>query len=68
MPNIFHITTRPAWDAAQAAGAYEAPSLASEGFIHMSAAHQVAKTANRRFRAPPTSCCCKSTRTGCTRR
>ncbi len=50
---ILHITTRPEWEAAQAAGAYEAPSLASEGFIHMSAPHQVARTANRRFRGTP---------------
>ena len=33
---IYHITTRDAWDAAQAAGEYEAPSLAEEGFIHCS--------------------------------
>ena len=37
MTVIFHLTTREAWAAAQAAGEYEAPSLAEEGFIHCSA-------------------------------
>ena len=34
---IYHLTGRDAWAAAQAAGEYEAPSLAEEGFIHCSA-------------------------------
>ena len=34
---IYHLTGRDAWAAAQAAGEYEAPSLADEGFIHCSA-------------------------------
>ena len=50
MPDIFHITTRAEWEAATAAGAYEAPSLATEGFIHLSESQQVQPTANRRFR------------------
>ena len=50
MPYIFHITTRAEWKAATAAGAYEAPSLATEGFIHLSEPEQVEPTANRRFR------------------
>ena len=37
MTVIYHITTAEAWAAAQAAGEYEAPSLADEGFIHCSA-------------------------------
>ena len=36
MTVIYHITTAGAWAAAQAAGEYEAPSLADEGFIHCS--------------------------------
>ena len=37
MSTIYHLTTREAWEGAQAAGVYEAPSLADEGFIHCSA-------------------------------
>ena len=37
MTIIYHLTGRDAWAAAQSAGAYEAPSLADEGFIHCSA-------------------------------
>jgi len=33
---IYHLTTREAWASAQAAGEYEAASLAEEGFIHCS--------------------------------
>ena len=36
MDIIYHLTSRDAWAAAQAAGEYEAPSLADEGFIHCS--------------------------------
>ncbi|MCY7304928.1 MAG: DUF952 domain-containing protein [Rhodoferax sp.] len=39
---IFHICSRAAADAAKASGSYRAPSLATEGFIHLSRAHQVA--------------------------
>lgn len=38
---IYHITTKQAWEAAQAKGYYEAPSLQAEGFIHCSKAEQV---------------------------
>jgi uncharacterized protein (DUF952 family) len=48
--HIFHITTSSAWDDARAAGAYVAPSLEREGFIHFSAADQVVGVANRAFR------------------
>jgi len=46
---IFHVTTRAAWEAAQRAGVYAAPSLESEGFIHFSQAHQVVAVANAFF-------------------
>ncbi|MCW2496457.1 DUF952 domain-containing protein [Jatrophihabitans sp.] len=48
--NIFHIVSAADWDAAVAAGSYEADSLATEGFIHFSYAEQVAATANRYYR------------------
>ncbi len=38
---IFHICTRAAAVAARLSGEYRAPSLDSEGFIHLSQAHQV---------------------------
>ena len=38
---IYHITSRAAWDDAQTAGEYRAESLDSQGFIHLSQAHQV---------------------------
>ena len=37
MTIIYHLTSSEAWAAAQAAGEYEAGSLADEGFIHCSA-------------------------------
>ena len=53
MPTIFHITKRDEWDRAKQAGTYEAPSLASEGFIHCSTSDQVVRTANRLFQGQP---------------
>lgn len=47
---IYHITSEQAWADAKAQGNYTADSLASEGFIHCSEAHQVAWVANQRFR------------------
>jgi uncharacterized protein (DUF952 family) len=38
---IYHVTTKENWQNAIAAGAYEAPSLHTEGFIHNSTAEQV---------------------------
>jgi|GEM_PF-175185 uncharacterized protein (DUF952 family)/predicted cupin superfamily sugar epimerase len=38
---IFHICTRAAAEAARASGSYRTASLDTEGFIHMSQAHQV---------------------------
>lgn len=46
MSRIFHITGRADWAAAQAAGQYTAPSLQSEGFIHLSTVEQVIAVAN----------------------
>jgi uncharacterized protein (DUF952 family) len=46
---LFHITTRAAWDAATVAGVYVAPSLAREGFIHLSTEAQVPGTLRRFF-------------------
>ncbi len=47
---LFHITSLTAWQAAQDAGEYRAPSLATEGFIHLSTDRQWLRTANRFFR------------------
>ncbi len=38
---IYHITTKSAWQDAQAKGYYAAESLAKEGFIHLSTEAQV---------------------------
>ena len=46
---LFHITTRAAWDAARAAGEYRPESLAREGFIHLSTAAQWRATLARFF-------------------
>ena len=46
---LLHLTTREEWDAAQAAGIYEPPSLAKDGFVHLSAPNQVLATAERHF-------------------
>jgi uncharacterized protein (DUF952 family) len=43
---IYHFTTEAEWQQAQARGVYEAPSLASEGFIHFSMLDQVDRVAN----------------------
>lgn len=44
---IYHITSQQDWQNAQAAGAYTAESLATQGFIHASTAEQVPGTAQR---------------------
>jgi uncharacterized protein (DUF952 family) len=46
MPVIVHMATRDAWQSAQEARAYRAPSLESEGFIHFSTPVQVVRVAN----------------------
>ncbi len=44
---IIHITSKTAWQSAQQAGEYSAPSLATEGFIHCSTPAQVVAVAER---------------------
>ncbi len=46
---IYHVTTAAEWQQAQAQGFYEAPSLATEGFIHLSTAAQVAGVLERYY-------------------
>ena len=43
---IYHITSRQAWEAAQASGEYRTDSLQSEGFIHCSTLSQVLPVAH----------------------
>lgn len=50
---LFHITARSDWEAALAAGAYRPASLASEGFIHLSLAHQVLPVAQAFYAGVP---------------
>ena len=50
MTTIFHITSRDAWEQGLRSGAYRAPSLDQQGFIHFSTAEQVVATANRYYR------------------
>ncbi|MCJ7434179.1 MAG: DUF952 domain-containing protein [Anaerolineales bacterium] len=47
---ILHITSRAEWQTAQARGDYRAPSLETEGFIHMSTSKQVIRVANAFYR------------------
>jgi len=48
--SLWHITSREAWAAAQLAGEYQAESLESQGFIHLSEDRQWLATANRFYR------------------
>jgi len=50
---ILHITTVPEWEHARADGAYRAPSLDSEGFIHCSLPTQVTHVADWFYRDVP---------------
>ena len=50
---IYHITTVSAWCDAFQQGEYIAPSLAVEGFIHLSTAAQVMRVANAFYRTVP---------------
>jgi len=47
---LVHLCTRAAWQAAQDAGNYQPPSLAAEGFIHLSRPDQILKVANTFYR------------------
>jgi uncharacterized cupin superfamily protein/uncharacterized protein (DUF952 family)/RimJ/RimL family protein N-acetyltransferase len=46
---IFHITEKSSWLQAKSQGFYTAPSLETEGFIHLSTSAQVLGVANFRF-------------------
>lgn len=46
---LLHITTPAAWAEARRAGVYSAPSLETQGFIHLSAPEQVIGVANFLF-------------------
>jgi uncharacterized protein (DUF952 family) len=46
---IFHVTTQDAWQQALQQDYYEAPSLAAEGFIHLSTEAQVAGVLERYY-------------------
>lgn len=46
---VFHIARRGEWEADLAAGAYEPPGFAEEGFVHCSRADQVLDTAARYY-------------------
>ena len=50
---LLHLSTRSEWDAALAAGEHRAPSLETEGFIHMSTPAQVVASAERHYRGVP---------------
>ena len=47
--HIYHVCPRAVATAALAAGEYRAPSLATEGFIHMSQLHQVPGVVQRYY-------------------
>jgi uncharacterized protein (DUF952 family) len=47
---IYHVTTQDAWEQAQQQGFYQAPSLATEGFIHLSTEAQVAGVLERYYK------------------
>lgn len=53
MAELFHIVDGADWEAAVAAGSYAPPSLASEGFIHLSTAEQVPGTLARFYADVP---------------
>lgn len=47
---ILHITSKEAWQQAQAVGEYRAESLESEGFIHCSTPAQVCEVGERYYK------------------
>ncbi len=50
MPALYKILPRQDWEAAQAKGIYEGSAVdRRDGFIHLSAAHQVRATARKHF-------------------
>ncbi|MFL6162829.1 MAG: DUF952 domain-containing protein [Jatrophihabitantaceae bacterium] len=46
MSAIYHIVAEQDWRAACRTGSYRPPSLAEQGFVHFSHAHQVSQVAN----------------------
>jgi len=51
MPLVFKIVDRHAWQRAEALGSFDgAPVDLRDGYIHLSAAHQVRETAAKHFR------------------
>lgn len=46
---IYHVTTRADWQKQATTATYEASSLHTEGFIHLSEAHQVAGVLDRYY-------------------
>jgi uncharacterized protein (DUF952 family) len=46
MGPIYHIVAEEDWHAACRTGSYRPPSLAEQGFVHFSHAHQVSQVAN----------------------
>jgi uncharacterized protein (DUF952 family) len=50
MSIIYHLTTKPEWEQAQARGHYESASLADEGFIHCSEERQIPGVIERYFK------------------
>lgn len=48
--DLFHIIAVSDWEAALDNGVLEPPSLAAEGFIHLSAHHQILRPANLLYR------------------
>lgn len=50
MPSIYHIVAESEWRSACATGSYRPPSLAEQGFVHFSHAHQVDQVANLLYR------------------
>ena len=50
VPRIVHLAARDRWEAAKVGGAYLPAEFASDGFIHLSALHQVLAPANFLYR------------------
>jgi uncharacterized protein (DUF952 family) len=50
---LVHLTTMDEWEAARQRGEYRAPSLETEGFIHLSRPDQLLAVANRFYRSLP---------------
>ncbi len=50
---IYHVTTKAQWQQALEQGYYEAPSLHTEGFIHLSKAGQVEGVLQRYYKNIP---------------